>query len=136
MVIKTLTKIEGDVISSYVHSNWKNASIVVAKSGTDTDKLKQVAMHVVAAAPQVVSPSDISDDIVAKEREIQLEIMKQDPKNAWKPDEILSKIIEGKMTKFREENALLTQPFVVNPDQKVADFIGAGNIVSFVRYSI
>lgn len=93
-------------------------------------------MHVVAANPQVVSPSDISDDIVAKEREIQLEIMKQDPKNAGKPDEILSKIIEGKMTKFREENALLTQPFVVNPDQKVGDFIGVGNVVSFVRYSI
>lgn len=93
-------------------------------------------MHVVAANPQVVSPSDISDEIVAKEREIQLEIMKQDPKNAGKPDEILSKIIEGKMTKFREENALLTQPFVVNPDQKVGDFIGAGNVVSFVRYSI
>lgn len=136
MVIKTLTEISGEVIASYVHSNWKNASVVVAKSGTDADKLKQVAMHVVAAAPQVVSPSDISDDVVAKEREIQLEIMKQDPKNAGKPDEILSKIIEGKMTKFREENALLTQPFVVNPDQKVGDFIGAGSVVSFVRYSI
>jgi elongation factor Ts len=70
------------VISSYVHSNAKNAAIVVAKSGTDTDKLRQVAMHVVASAPQVVSPTEISDDIVAKEREIQLEIMKQDPKNA------------------------------------------------------
>ncbi|GAB0174585.1 MAG: translation elongation factor Ts [Candidatus Altimarinota bacterium] len=136
MVIKVLTEISGEVITSYVHSNWKNASVVVAKSGTDVDKLKQVAMHIVAAAPQVVSPTDISDDVVAKEREIQLEIMKQDPKNAGKPDEILSKIIEGKMTKFREENALLTQPFVVNPDQKVGEFIGAGNVVSFVRYSI
>ena len=136
MVIKALTEITGDVIASYVHSNWKNASIVVAKSGTEADKLKQVAMHVVASNPQVVSPTDISDDIVAKEREIQLEIMKQDPKNAGKPDEILAKIIEGKMTKFREENALLTQPFVVNPDQKVGEFIGSGNVVSFVRYSI
>ena len=51
-------------------------------------------------------------------------------------DEILSKIIEGKMTKFREENALLTQPFVVNPDQKVGEFIGKDSIVSFYRYSI
>lgn len=136
MVIKALTKIEGDVIASYVHSNWKNGAVVVAKAGTDADKLKQVAMHVVAANPQVVSPADISDDIVAKEREIQLEIMKQDPKNAGKPDDILSKIIEGKMTKFREENALLTQPFVVNPDQKVGDFIGKDAIVSFARYAI
>ena len=136
MVIRTLTKIEGDVIASYVHSNAKNAAVVVAKSGTDTDKLKQVAMHVVASNPQVTSPDDIGADIVAKERDIQLAIMKEDPKNASKSDEILSKIIEGKMTKFREENALLTQPFVVNPDMKVGEFIGRDAVVSFARYSI
>jgi elongation factor Ts len=136
MQIRTLTKIEGDVIAAYVHSNFKNGAILVAKAGTDADKLKQVAMHVVASNPQVLSPSDISDEIVAKEKEIQLAIMKEDPKNAGKPDDILTKIIEGKMTKFREENALLTQPFVVNPDQKVGDFIGKDSIVSFARYSI
>lgn len=136
MVIKALAKIEGEVVATYVHSNFKNGAVVVAKAGTDADKLKQVAMHVVAANPQVISPSDISDDIVAKEKEIQLALMQQDPKNAGKPAEILEKIIDGKMTKFREENALLTQPFVVNPDQKVGDFIGNGNIVAFYRYSI
>ncbi len=136
MVIHTLSKIEGEVIAAYVHSNFKNGAVVVAKAGTDADKLKQVAMHVVASAPQVLSPSDISDEIVAKEKEIQLAIMKEDPKNAGKPDDILTKIIEGKMTKFREENALLTQPFVVNPDQKVGDVIGKDSIVAFYRYSI
>lgn len=136
MQIRTLTKIEGEVIASYVHSNAKNAAVVVAKAGTDADKLKQVAMHVVASAPQVVSPNDISDDAVAKEKEIQLAIMQQDPKNAGKPAEILEKIIDGKMTKFREENALLTQPFVVNPDQKVGDFIGKDTLIEFYRYSI
>lgn len=110
--------------------------MVVAKTGTNTDTLKQVAMHVVASAPQVISPSDISDADVAKEKEIQLALMEQDPKNASKPKEILEKIIDGKMTKFREENALLTQPFVVNPDQKVGDAIGKDSIVSFYRYAI
>lgn len=136
MVIQALTKIEGEVIASYVHSNFKNGAVIVAKAGTDTDKLKQVAMHVVAMNPTVLSPTDISDDVVAKEKEIQLAIMKEDPKNAGKSDEILTKIIEGKMTKFREENALLTQPFVVNPDMKVGEFIGKDAIVSFVRYAI
>ncbi len=136
MQIRTLTKIEGEVIASYVHSNAKNAAVVVAKAGTDADKLKQVAMHVVASNPQVISPTDISDDIVAKEKEIQLAIMQQDPKNASKPADILLKIIDGKMTKFREENALLTQPFVVNPDQKVGEFIGNDTIVAFYRYTI
>lgn len=136
MQIRTLTKIEGEVVASYVHSNFKNGAVVIAKAGTDADKLKQVAMHVVAAVPQVVSPTDISDEIVAKEKDIQLAIMQEDPKNAGKPAEILEKIIDGKMTKFREENALLTQPFVVNPDQKVGDFIGKDSIVAFYRYSI
>ena len=134
--IRTLTKISGDVLASYVHSNFKNAALVVAKAGTDVEKLKQVAMHVVASQPQVVSPSDIAEDIVVKEKEIQLAIMQQDPKNAGKPADILEKIIDGKMTKFREENALITQAFVVNPDQKVRDFIGADAIVSFEKFSI
>lgn len=136
MVIQTLTRIDGPVIASYVHSNYKNAAVVVAKEGTSPEGLKQVAMHIVASAPQVVSPFDIAEDIVEKEKEIQLAIMEQDPKNVGKPREILEKIIDGKMTKFREENALLTQPFVINPDQKVGDFIGRDTILSFVRYSI
>ncbi len=136
MQIRTLTKIEGEVIASYVHSNAKNGAVVVAKAGTNPDNLKQVAMHVVASNPQVTSPTDISEDIVTKEKEIQLAIMKEDPKNAGKPEEILTKIIEGKMTKFREENALLTQPFVVNPDVKVGDFIGKDAITAFYRYAI
>lgn len=136
IVIRTLTKVEGDVIASYVHSNFKNGAVVVAKAGTDVDNLKLVAMHVVASQPQVCRPEDVPADFVEKEREIALAQMQEDPKNAGKPADILSKIIEGKMAKLKEENALETQPFVVNPDQKVRDFIGAGNVVSFQKYSI
>ena len=136
MRIKALKKIAGDVVEAYVHSNSKLASVVVAKAGVDAEKVKQVAMHVVATGPIVLSPKDISDEAVAKEREIALAQMKEDPKNEGKPEEILAKIIEGKMAKFREENALLTQQFVINPDQKVQDFIGADTLVSFERFAI
>lgn len=136
IVIRTLSKVEGDVIASYVHSNFKNGAVVVAKAGTDADNLKLVAMHVVASQPQVCRPEDVPADFVQKEREIALAQMQEDPKNAGKPADILSKIIEGKMAKLKEENALETQPFVVNPDQKVHDFIGAGNVVSFQKFSI
>lgn len=136
MRVLKLTKVTGEVLGNYIHSNNKVAALVIAKSGTDAEKLKQVAMHVVASQPLVVSPNDIDANVVAKEKEIQLELMKNDPKNAGKPTEILEKIIDGKMTKFREENALLTQPFVMNPDQKVQDFIGANSIVSFERFAI
>lgn len=134
--IRVLTLIEWPVIASYVHSNYKNAAVVVGKAGTDPDKLRNVAMHVVASAPQVVSPSDISDDIISKERDIQLSIMQQDAKNVSKPSEILEKIIEGKMMKFREENALMTQPFVMNPDQKVSEFIWDWNVIQFYNFTI
>ncbi|EKD29293.1 MAG: hypothetical protein ACD_78C00454G0007 [uncultured bacterium (gcode 4)] len=135
MKILALTKVTGEVLASYVHSNFKNAAIVVAKAGSDVDNLRQVAMHIVATQPQVLAPTDIPESVVAKEKEIQLAIMQEDPKNASKPADILLKIIDGKMTKFREENALLTQQFVVNPDQKVGEFIGDA-IVSFKRFSI
>ncbi len=134
--VLTLEKIPGEVLVSYVHSNSKVAALVVARAGTDAEKLRQVAMHITAMSPECLRPSDISADTVARERDIALALMKEDPKNAGKPVDILEKIIEGKMKKFQEENALLTQAFVVNPDQTVGAFIGTDSIVSFRRWSI
>lgn len=128
--------IEGDVLAPYVHSNSKLAALVVAKAGTDEEKAKQVAMHVTAANPEYLSADDISDEVVEKEKAIQLEIMKNDPKMAGKPDDVLLKIIEGKMGKFKSEISLLEQDFVIDPSVKVKNFIGEGNLVSFKRYSI
>lgn len=134
--INTLTALSGDVIGSYVHSNGKVAAVVIARDGTDMATLRQVAMHVTATAPEVLRPEDISDETVAREKDIALAQMQEDPKNAGKPADILEKIIDGKMKKFREENALLTQQFVVNPDQTVGQAIGADKLVSFARFSI
>jgi elongation factor Ts len=69
--------VEGAVVGSYVHSNAKLAAVVVGSA--DEDKLKQVAMHVTAANPEYLSSEDISDEVVEKEKQIQLEIMKNDP---------------------------------------------------------
>ncbi len=63
------------------------------------------------------------EEVVEKEKAIQLEAMKNDPKTAGKPDEVLLKIIEGKMGKFKSEISLLEQNFVINPDIKVKDFV-------------
>lgn len=79
MVITTLTQIDGDVIASYTHSNHKNGAVVVGKAGALMLKNSTgVTMHVVAMNPQFLSPSDISDEIVTKEKEIQLAMMKED----------------------------------------------------------
>lgn len=128
--------IEGEANGSYVHSNGKLAALVVAKAGTDEDKLKQVAMHVTAANPEYLKADDISEEVVEKEKAIQLEIMKNDEKMGNKSDDVLLKIIGGKIGKFKSEISLLEQAFVIDPNQKVKAFIGEDTIISFSRFSI
>jgi len=128
--------VEWWVAASYVHSNGKLAAVVIAKAWTDMEKAKQVAMHITAANPEYLSPDDISEEVIEKEKSIQLEIMKNDPKMGNKSDDILLKIIGGKMGKFKSEISLLEQAFVINPDQKVKAFIWEDSIESFYRFSI
>jgi len=128
--------IEGGVAAGYVHSNGKLAALIIANEGTDEEKAKQVAMHVTAANPEFLSASEISEEVVEKEKTLQLEIMKNDEKMANKPDNVLLKIIEGKMGKFKSQISLLEQEFVMDPSKKVKEFIGEDNITSFYRFSI
>lgn len=135
--IKEYRVIEGGTTSAYVHSNGKVAALVVAKNtGEDVEKLKQVAMHVTAANPDYLRADDISDEVVEKEKSIQLEIMKNDEKMGNKTDDVLLKIIEGKMGKFKSEISLLEQAFVIDPNTKVKNFIGEDTLESFYRFSI
>lgn len=128
--------VEGDVVADYVHSNGKLAALVVAKAGTDEEKARQVAMHVTASNPEFLSPEEISDEVLEKEKSIQLEMMKNDPKMEGKPDDVLLKIIEGKMGKFKSDISLTEQAFVMDPNMKVKTFIGEGNLQAFYRFSI
>lgn len=128
--------VEAPVIGMYLHSNNKVAAVVGAQAGTDEEKVRQVAMHVTATNPNALRVSDFPADVIAHEKEVQMEAMKQDPKNAGKPENILANILEGKMKKFVEEGTLLTQPFVVNPEITVEQYLGGDVLVSFKRYSI
>ncbi len=132
--IKDYEILEGEAVGSYVHSNGKLAAVIVGDS--EEDKLKQVAMHVTAANPEYLSPDDISEEVIEKEKQIQLEIMKNDPNMGNKSDDVLLKIIAGKMGKFKSEISLLEQAFVIDPSSKVKDFLGSTTLSSFKRYSI
>ncbi len=134
--IQEYSIVEGGVAAGYVHSNGKLAALIVAKEGTDSEAAKQVAMHVTAANPEYLSSDEISEEVVEKEKTLQLEIMKNDEKMGNKPENVLLKIIEGKMGKFKSEISLLEQSFVIDPSKKVKDFIGEDSITSFKRYSI
>jgi len=87
----------------------------VARNTEFQELAKDLAMHISAMNPQYIKPEDVPVEILEKEREIWQEQLKAENK----PAEIMQKILEGKEKKFREELALLTQPFVKNPDQTI-----------------
>lgn len=123
--------IEGPVVGSYVHSNNKLAAVVVLDGGEE-EIATDLAMHVTAMNPQVIDPSEVSDEMVAKEKEVWTEQLK----NEGKPENIIEKILIGKETKFREESALIKQPFVKDGEKTVEQLLDGGKVVSFERVAI
>lgn len=115
------------VVASYIHSNKKIGVLVSLLCETDfvarNEKFQQlaydIAVHVAALDPMAVAPEEISAEVLEKERTIALE----QAKASGKPAAIQEKIVEGKLRSFREERALLTQPFVKDPSKTVGDLI-------------
>ena len=124
------------IVGTYLHGT-RIGSLVAMKTG-DEAVAKDVAMHVAAINPAYVSSAEVPADQVAKEREIQTEQTKVDPKNAGKPAEILGKIVEGKVRKWLGEITLLGQPFVKDPDQTVEKYLkqSGGEVLSVVRFEV
>jgi elongation factor Ts len=119
------------LIGSYVHSNGKIAVMVEVNCETDfvarneafQTFVKDIAMHIAAASPVCVRPEEMPQDYIAKEKEIALAQMKEDPKMANKPQAVLEKIIEGKVQKIYDEQCLMGQKFVKNPDISINDHL-------------
>ena len=105
-------RIEAPYCSAYVHFNKKLGTILGFNKEVSEEVAHTIAMQATAMAPISIDENDCPAEVVEKEKAIALEMMKQDPKNANKPDAILAKIAEGKMRKFFEENILLNQALV------------------------
>ena len=105
-------RIEAAYICAYVHFNKKLGTILGFNKEVSEEVAHTIAMQATAMAPISIDENDCPAEVVEKEKAIALEMMKQDPKNANKPEEILAKIAEGKMRKFFEENTLLNQALV------------------------
>lgn len=119
-------------IGSYLHGARIGA--VVAYSGGDEDLGKDLAMHVAASAPICVDESGVPAETLEKERSILVE----QAKGSGKPEEIIAKMVDGRMRKYLAEITLVGQPFVKDPDVTVAKLLkGAGaSVSSFVRYEV
>ena len=128
-----LVDTESGVVGSYVHSNNRIAVLVKLKGG-DQDLARDVAMHVAAVNPQVVSAADMPEELVAKEKEI---FMAQ-AQESGKPAEIIEKMIGGRIKKFLAENSLTEQAFVKDPDVTVGKLVASAGaeVISFVRFEV
>jgi elongation factor Ts len=124
--------VEGDQIGSYIHLNNKIGVLIKLNGSGDSEAGNGVAMHIAAMNPANISPEDVSDALVEKEKGIWTEQLKQE----GKPEEIIGKIMMGKEKKFREESALLTQPFVKNPEMLIKDVLAGFTVENFWRFEI
>lgn len=124
--------VEGNNLGAYVHGG--RIGVIAILQGGDEDLAKDIAMHVAASSPQFVKPSDVPDEVVAKEKEIQLEIAMQ----SGKPAEIAEKMVMGRMKKFTGEVSLTGQPFVKDPSMSVGDLLKSkgADVINFVRFEV
>ena len=127
---------------SIVKDNLSKLGVVVSlefeNRSKDIEQFgKQISMHIAASNPMVIDTKDIKDDVIQKEKEI----IKEELKNLGKPQEIIEKISLGKINKFKEDNSLLTQDWVMDPKLKVKDVLTKVNsknlmIKDFIRIKI
>src|SRR3954467_1167664 len=116
-------------VGSYIHMGGKVGVLVEINCETDfvarTDEfqqlIKDIAMHIAASEPRYVTREEVPADALDKEREIARAQAKNDPKNANKPDQVIDKIVEGRLNKFYEETALRDPPFVKDPAKTISD---------------
>ena len=119
------------VVGSYIHMGGKVGVLVEVNCETDfvargdefQQLVKDTAMHIAAAEPRYVSRDQVASDVLDKEQEIARAQAKNDPKNANKPDQVIDRIIEGRLNKFYEEFVLLDQPFIKDPAKTVGELI-------------
>ena len=118
-------KISSEGVAAYIHGANRMGVLVglTKNSGAILDAGRDIAMQIAAMNPLAVSPDSISANVVERERAIVTEQIKNDPKMAGKPDEMIDKIAVGKLNAFFKENTLLAQPFVKDASKTVADYL-------------
>ncbi|MEL7164072.1 MAG: translation elongation factor Ts [Pseudomonadota bacterium] len=138
MSVRRMSKISGGTVVSYVHNaataGMGKIGVLVAMDGGDEAFGKQVAMHIAAVNPAALSEADMDPAVIEKEKQVQMDIARE----SGKPEQVIEKMIVGRMKKFVAESTLLNQQFVVNPDLTVeaaAKEAGA-TITGFARLEV
>lgn len=121
MSVRRMATLEGETVVSYVHGavvdGMGKIGVLVALSGADNGIGKQIAMHIAAANPLALNENDLDAETVARERSV----LTEQARESGKPEQVIEKMIDGRMKKYLAENTLIGQAFVVNPDLTVAE---------------
>ncbi|GIT85829.1 MULTISPECIES: translation elongation factor Ts [Roseobacter] len=138
MSVRRMSSIDGENVVSYVHNaaapGMGKIGVLVATNGGDEAFGKQVAMHIAAVNPASLSEADLDPAVVEKEKQVQMDIARE----SGKPEQVIEKMIIGRMKKYMSEVTLLNQSFVVNPDLTVGDAAKEAGvtITGFVRLEV
>jgi elongation factor Ts len=127
-------KTDADVFGEYLHMGGRIGVLSVVENSTDAELAKDIAMHVAAINPTYVSRDEVAQEEVEREREV----LKQQALNEGKPENIVEKMVEGRLSKYFEQVCLLDQPFVKDGDQKVGKYVKnkGASVKSFIRYEV
>lgn len=122
----------GTIFGSYVHMG--RIGVMVQLKGGDEQLAKDLALHIIANNPAVISAKDISEQILVKEREIAMALAQ----SSGKPQAVIEKMVEGRLTKFRDEMSLLGQAFIKDPNVQVGQLLenAGAEIINFVRFAV
>lgn len=129
-----LSKTDNDAFGAYLHMGGRISVLSVLEGTTNDEVAKDVSMHIAALKPKYVSRDQVSQEEVERERQV----LTQQALNEGKPENIVAKMVEGRLGKYFEEICLLDQAFVKNPDQKVRQFVEShgAKVREFVRYEV
>lgn len=131
--ISRFERIEAPYVASYVHGAYR-MGVLVGMNKEAEEAGKDVAMQIAAMNPVAVDAASVPADVVAREKDIIMELMKQDPKMAGKPEEMMAKIAEGKMNAFFKEQTLTAQAFVKDASKSVGDYLKSAGDVTVIEF--
>ncbi|WP_111429708.1 translation elongation factor Ts [Rhodobacteraceae bacterium DSL-40] len=138
MTLRRMVRIEGETVAAYVHNAVSEGlgkiGVLVALKGADNGIGKQIAMHIAATNPASLSEADLDPALVEREKAV----LTEQARESGKPEQVIEKMIVGRMNKFYEEVTLLKQKFVINPDLTVGKAAAEAGVevLGFARLAV
>ncbi|HEY0432548.1 MAG TPA: translation elongation factor Ts [Chitinophagaceae bacterium] len=120
--ITKFERVEAPFVASYIHGAYR-IGVLVGFSKASSEAGKDLAMQIAALNPVAVDADSVPADVISREKDIALDQLKNDPKMAGKPDDMLEKIAAGKLNAFFKEQTLVAQPFVKDSGKTVGDYL-------------